>query len=238
MIPRRAENPHELRYTRTERQGHVGRAGGRLHHTHTHPEPGDPACAGAKRRARPRADRHGQDRVLRAAHADAARTGPRPRAHAAHADPGADARARLAGAGQLCPLRREPQAEPRAPHRRRLLRRAGQDHHPRGGRADRDARPPARPFRARAPAPFRRRDPRHRRSRPHARHGLHPRHRADREAASLHPADALFLRHDAARDHATGGPLPAQSRARRSVEARLHRREHRSAAGPLRRQAA
>ena len=164
---------------------------------------GDPARSGAPRRARPRPDRHRQDGRLRAADADAARTRPRPRAHAAHADPRADARAREPGAGQFWALRRQPQAQPRASDRRRLLRRAGQDHHPRRRRADRDARPAARPFRARTAAPDRRRDPRHRRGRPHARHGLHPRHRADREAPSLHPADALLLRHDAAGDHAS-----------------------------------
>ena len=172
----------------------------------------------------------GKTASLRAADADAARAGPRPRAHAAHADPRADARARRAGAGQLRALRRQPQAEPRAPDRRRLLRRAGQDHHPRRRRADRHARPPARPFRARPAASDRRRDPRHRRGRPHARHGLHPRHRADREAPPLHPADAVLLRDDAAGDQPARRPLPAQSGARRSLQARLDRRDASSSA--------
>jgi hypothetical protein len=44
-------------------------------------------------------------------------------------------------------------------------------------RADRHARPPARPLRARQGAAHRRPDPRRRRGRPHARHGLHPGHR-------------------------------------------------------------
>ncbi len=56
-----------------------------------------PHVLAAPRRARHRPDRHRQDRRLRAADVDDAGTGPRPRAHAAHADPRADARTRRPG---------------------------------------------------------------------------------------------------------------------------------------------
>ena len=59
---------------------------------------------------------------------------------------------------------------------------------PRRRRADRNARPAARPYRARRTAAHRRRTAGDRRSRPHARHGLHPRHRAHLQAASRSPA--------------------------------------------------
>ena len=45
------------------------------------------------------------------------------------------------------------------------------------------------------------RDSGDRRSRPHARHGLHPGHRAHLQAGALHPADAVLLRHHAAGNH-------------------------------------
>ncbi len=69
----------------------------RLHQPHSHPGTGDPACSRAARRAGHRPDRHRQDRRLRPADADHAGKGPRPRADAAHADPGADPRTRRAG---------------------------------------------------------------------------------------------------------------------------------------------
>ena len=71
----------------------------------------------------------------------------------------------------------------------------------------------------------------HRRSRPHARHGLHPRHRAHRQAGAVHAPDAVLHR-----DHAAGNPahrrhLPAQSGARRSLQARHRRHHHHPVAG-------
>ena len=54
------------------------------------------------------------------------------------------------------------------------------------------------------------RDPRHRRGRPHARHGLHPRHREDLQAAATAPADAVLLGHHAAGDHAADRAVPAK----------------------------
>ena len=155
--------------------------------------------------------------------------GPRPRAHAAHADPRADARTRRAGRGKLHQVRREPQAQRRPDHRRRFVRRPGRQADARRRRADRDAGPPARPFRARPAAAVRRRTARHRRSRPHARHGLHSRHRAHLQAGAVHAPDAVLHR-----DHAAGNPahhraVPAQSGEGRGRQARHHgRRDHRS----------
>ena len=64
---------------------------------------------------------------------------------------------------------------------------------PRRRRADRHAGPPARPFRARQAAADRRRDPGDRRSRPHARHGLHPRYRADLSSCCRFTRQTLFF---------------------------------------------
>ena len=186
----------------TEPESPRRRRGERLHGADADPGAGDPARARAPRRPRHRPDRHRQDRLLRAADADAPRKGPRPGPHAAHADPRADARARRAGRGEFQQIRQEPQAERGAADRRRLVRRPGQEARPRRRRADRHARPPARPFRARQAPADRRRDPRHRRGRPHARHGLHPRHRAHLQAPAVHPPDAVLLGDHAAGDQA------------------------------------
>ena len=63
-------------------------------------------------------------------------------------------------------------------------------------------------------------DPRHRRSRPHARHGLHPGHRAHLQARALHAPDAVLLGDHAARNHASSRCVPAQSGARRGLARR------------------
>ena len=88
-----------------------------------------------------------------------------------------------------------------AADRRRQLQGPGQADRPRRRRADRHARPPARPLRARQADADRRADHGGRRGRPHARHGLHPRHRAHLQAGALHPADAVLLGHHGAGDH-------------------------------------
>ena len=126
---------------------------------------------------------------------------PRTGAHAALADPGPDARARRPGGAELREVRHQPQAHRGAADRRRLVRRPAAQARPRRRRADRHAGPPARPLRARQDPADRRRDPGDRRSRPHARHGLHSRHRADLQAAAAAPADAVLLGHHAAGDH-------------------------------------
>ena len=84
--------------------------------------------------------------------------------------------------------------------------------------------PPARSFRARQAAAHRHRHAGDRRGRPHARHGLHPGHRAHLQAAALHPADHVLLRHHAAGDPAPHHRLPAQSGARRGLAAPPPRR--------------
>ena len=147
-------------------------------------------------------------------------TRPRPSAHAAHADSRADARTRGAGRRELRQIRRQPQAQRRADHRRRLVRRSGQQADARRRCADRDARPPARPFRARTAAAQRRRAAGHRRGRPHARHGFHPRHRAHLQAGAVHPPDAVLHRHHAAGNPAHHRAVSAQSGARRSLTSR------------------
>ena len=141
-------------------------------------------------------------------------------------------------AGSLHQVRRQAQAQRRADHRRRLVRRPGRQADARRRRADRHARPPARSFRARPAAADRRRAAGHRRSRPHARHGLHPRHRAHLQAGAVHAPDAVLHR-----DHAAGNPahrraVPAQSGARRSLAAGHHGRHHHPAAGQDRPRAA
>ena len=61
--------------------------------------------------------------------------------------------------------------------------------------------PAARLRRARQDPAHRHRDPRHRRSRPHARHGLHSRHRAHLQAGAVHPPDPVLLGDHAAGNH-------------------------------------
>ena len=69
-----------------------------------------------------------------------------------------------------------------------------------------------------------RRTSRHRRSRPHARHGLHPGYRAHLQARAVHAPDAVLHRHHAAGDPAHHRAVPAQSGEGRGGEARHHRR--------------
>ena len=77
--------------------------------------------------------------------------------------------------------------------RRRRLRAADQGHPGRAGDRRRDARPPARHRRAGQDRPPLGRDPRPRRGRPDARHGLHPRHPQDHRAAPAAPPEPDVL---------------------------------------------
>ena len=122
----------------------------------------------------------------------------------------------------------------RAADRRASLPTSSSEARPRRRRADRHAGAPARSLRARQDPADRRRDPRHRRSRPHARHGLHSRHRENLQAAAAAPADAVLLGHHAARDPAPGRYLPQGPRAHRGHAARHGRRHHHPALPLLR----
>ena len=173
--------------------------------TRATPSPPHPAASDSRRSRRRRspgrrADRHRQDRRLRPADAAAAldaspaRTATRLAQAAARADPHAHARARRAGRSIRQDVRQAPEAHVDGDVRRRRhsARRSAQlrrgvdilvatpgrllDHHGAGQRR----------FLAR-------RDARARRSRPHARHGLHPRHQARaRAAAEAAPEPAVL----------------------------------------------
>ena len=78
------------------------------------------------------------------------------------------------------------------------------------------------------------RNPRPRRGRPHARHGLHPRYPQDRRHGAETAPDAALLRDDAQRRWRSWPRDAAQSRARRSHAAEGHRRTHRTARDVLR----
>ena len=158
-------------------------------------------------------------------------------AHAALADPRADARAGDPGRRELRPLRQVPQAEPGAADRRRILRRPAAQARPRRRRADRDAGPAARSLRARQDPDERRQDPRHRRSRPHARHGLHPGCRAHRLPDAEDPADAVLLRDHAAGDPPPGRCVPEQSEGDLRFSARFAGHDGRPGHGDRRRPA-
>ena len=189
------------------------------------------------RRARYRSDWYRQDRLVRAAHADA-RERPRPRAHAPHA-PAEPIRepprrsskisrstARTTASTSRCSL---------AAFRLTTRMRSSQGRR----RADRDTRPHARSLRARAPVAVRRRAAGDRRSRPHARHGLHPRHRAHLRPCPI-TRQTLFDRHDAAGNRAARRAFPARSgeiEVPAATCGRHHRRSGWSRRGQARREA-
>ena len=141
--------------------------------------------------------------------------GPRPRAHAAHADPRADARTCRAGRGGF--------AKYGVNHKLNVALLIGGvsfgDQETKLTRGvDVLIATPGRlldSLRARQAAADRHRNPGHRRSRPHARHGLHSRHRAHLQAGAVHAPDAVLLGHHAAGNHPPHRALPAQSGAHR-----------------------
>ncbi len=148
----------------------------------------------------------------------------------ARADPRADARARDPGRGSDQGIRQVHRPALHLRVRRRRHQAAAADR-PRGRRDPRrHAGPPARPHRAEEREPVAGRDLRARRGRPHARHGLHPRHQADHGAAAGHreaPEPAL-LRDVLHRDQAARRPAPERAGADRS-RAPQHRGRHRHA---------
>ena len=178
-----------------------------------------------------RPDGHRQDRLLRPPDDRYPVRGPRQVAHAADAHPGADARTGRPGGRELRDLRQVPQAQHGAADRRRELPRPGARARARRRRADRHPGPPARPLRARRHPAERREDPGDRRSRSHARHGLHPRCRAHRRPAVADAPDAVLLGHHAAGDPPPRRPLPQQPQGSDRVAAGLGRHQHRPGPG-------
>ena len=129
----------------------------RLQNSHPHSRPSHSARARTARCPWYCANRHRQDRRLRAADADHAGAGTRARTHAAHPHPRADARTRRPGRRALRKVRQEPQAQRCIDHWRRVVRQSGCQATARRRRADRHARPVARPLRARTAVALRRR---------------------------------------------------------------------------------
>ena len=154
---------------------------------------------------------HRQDGLVHLADDRHSRRRPGQGAHAAIADPRADARAGGSGRRELRYLRQVPQADQGADHRRRVDGRPDQGAGARRRRADRHAGPAARRLRPRPPAAQRRAHPGDRRGRPDARHGLHPRRRAHRLAGLADAPDAAVLGDHAAGDPPAGRCLPQQS---------------------------
>ncbi len=176
-----------------------------LHRTDPRPAAGDPARPRGPRRARRRPDRDRQDGRLRAADAPAPPrvTAGRPPRHP-RADPHPDPRARAPGRGERPDLR-FPGPHPLDDHlRRRRVRPAGPRAARRARDRGRDPRPPARPRRAADDRPVTGRDPRPRRGRPDARHGLHPRHPQDPRDPAVAPPEPALLGHLLGRDPAAG----------------------------------
>ena len=174
----------------------------------------------------------------------------------ARADPRADARTRRADPGEHPRLRREPEAALARDLRRRRRSAADRCAARRLRHPGRDAGSPARSRRAPARRPLGRPPPRARRSRPHARHGLHPRHQAHHQDAAAaapepdvlgnlhaghprarraHPGEAGAGRSDAAEQHGRSrraGRLPRRE-GRQAPPARAPVRERRRRRRPL-----
>ena len=156
----------------------------------------------------------GKTAALRAADDRHPRRGPQPRAHAALADPRADPRARHAGRREFREIRQISQAQHGAADRRRQHGRPDQGARKGRRRADRDAGPADGPVRPRQDHAQRLQPARHRRGRPDARHGLHPRHRGNLHQAAQAAPDPAVLRDDAAADQEAGRQVPRQSQVR------------------------
>src|SRR5581483_4648080 len=112
---------HELFTSWPKPQSPLRRHRGGVRNSDPNPKSSHSARRRRTRRARHRPDGDRQDRVLRAADADAARTRTRQSAHATLVDPRADARARSPNSRAFRDPKQEPQADDRASHRRRLV---------------------------------------------------------------------------------------------------------------------
>ena len=155
--------------------------------------------------------------------------GPQPRADAALADPRADPRTGRAGRREFRQIRQISQALDGAADRRRSDGRPDQGARKGRRRADRDAGPADGPVRPRQDHAQRLRTAGHRRSRPDARHGLHPRHRGNLfEIAQVAPDPAVFG-DDAAADPEVGGQVPERSQEGRGRPAGHRQRQYRPA---------
>ena len=152
-------------------------------------------------------------------------------ADAAVPDPGADARTRRAGEREFRALRQIQPAYDGAADRRRELRRPGKGAGARRRCADRHAWAADRPVRARPHSAERRQGTRHRRSRPHARYGVHPGYRTHCGLAAAQAANPLFLGHHAARDPQAGGWFPDRAEGNRGHPASVSGRDRRPAVG-------
>ena len=158
----------------------------RLHDAHPHPGTGHPARTRGPRFAGLRPDRHGQNGGFHAAHTPAAhRRAPHQRAPQ-HPGAGAytDARAGNPNRRMLPRLRPPHGHPPLRDFRRRQPAAAGRGAATRHRPAGRHAGTAVRPDRAGLHLACRHPLLRARRGRPHARHGLYPRHQAHSSAAS------------------------------------------------------
>src|SRR6478672_3571710 len=127
-------------------------------------------------------------------------TGKTPGAHAALADPRADPRAGDAGRREFREIWQIPPALDGAADGRRSDGRSGEGAGEGRRRADRDARAADGPVRTRQDHAQRLQAAGDRRSRPDARHGLHPRHRGNLLEAAEEPPDLAVLGDHAAAD--------------------------------------
>ena len=232
---RSAYASHELCRARSAARAVTGRGRSRLYHAHADPGAGNSRRPRRTRRHGRSADRHRQDRRLRAADpAEAGAAGehqPVPgAAPGARADPHPDPRARGPGRGIVPHLLQVHEAALDRRLRRRRHQGAARNRPRRRRNPGRHAGPAARPHRAQERLSGPGRDLRPRRSRPHARHGLHSRHQADHGAAAGdgEAAEPAVLGHVQQRDQEARRPAAERTAIDRSRAAQ-HRCRNRDA---------
>ncbi len=145
-------------------------------------------------------------------------------------DPRADPRARRAGCREFREIRQVSQALDGPADRRRADGRPGQGAGKGRRRADRHAGPADGPVRPRQDHAQRLQPARHRRGRPHARHGLHPRHRGNLHQAAQAAPDPAVLGDHAAADQEAGRQVPDRPQDDRGRPPGDRQRQHRPAA--------
>ena len=223
--------PDHLRRLRPGRADPPRRRRARLSRAHADPGAGDPGRDVRQGRDGRRADRHRQDRRLRAAdHPPAAAAGELE--HVAGAPPGARAdagahpRARRPDLQQRRRLREAHAPAMRGGVRRRRHEAADPGAAPGLRAAGGHARPAARPRRAAHDQPLAGADPRARRGRPDARHGLPAGHPADHQPAQQGPPEPDVLCDLLGRDPQARRELPQVAAADRGRAPQRARREH------------